>query len=279
MEIEKTSVCKTIYKDDALPLSVTESLHATTNLREEFSLIVLHRIQDAIAKCGIGETLPRDFMQHCIEERIRYRQYLQYGTSIKNKLQMEEKKGAPPRDRKYQTKKAVDLTEDISRESHTFDQIIGQRAAQARKTVVIQVGSRKSAGDVHRLLSTFGDISEFYHYKTPNDNFILAEMADRGTASEILKSAVYTQEVSVVPVRSRFLWLKSNGSLNHEEVPNRPIPIQSFEPPDSQSLTEALLSCNDVSSQMELFYGKTKLTELEIRLRFLVCDQVESAFK
>ncbi|XP_065568343.1 poly(A) RNA polymerase, mitochondrial-like isoform X2 [Artemia franciscana] len=104
-------------------------------------------------------------------------------------------------------------------------------------------------------------------------------MADRGTASEILKSAVYTQEVSVVPVRSRFLWLKSNGSLNHEEVPNRPIPIQSFEPPDSQSLTEALLSCNDVSSQMELFYGKTKLTELEIRLRFLVCDQVESAFK
>ena len=30
---------------------------------------------------------------------------------------------------------------------------------------------------------------------------------------------------------------------------------------------------------MELFYGKTKLAELEIRLRFLVCDQVESAFK
>ncbi|KAJ8679579.1 hypothetical protein QAD02_015366 [Eretmocerus hayati] len=165
-----------------------------------------------------------------------------------------------------------------------YDDLVEQRRAEARRSVLVEVQSEKSCGDVYQHCSKFGSINHLFHY-TPigsDRHFILIEFEDQISVDNVLEASTHTRCDNINPVRSTILWFRhvSNKSKHKVDVNYNGLPISLFccAIMKENDLRILLRKGSSISNQIMLLYDNTKLNELGSRLRFFTAYQIEHSF-
>lgn len=170
-----------------------------------------------------------------------------------------------------------------------FDDLVARRRLEAQRSIVVQVLSDKSYPELHAYCSKYGQIERAHHYRISNYNgnfnYVLVEFQSPKIKDAILKSSCYStdyqkqsHENPIIPVQSPFLYF---GKGKSPKI-SGDFPLQSINSTQrigEHQLMGILGSAQNLEDQIMTLYNATKLTDVEIRLRFLAALQVETAVK
>lgn len=172
-----------------------------------------------------------------------------------------------------------------------FDDLVARRRLEAQRSIVVQVLSDKSYPELHAYCSQFGGIQRAHHYRISNYNgnfnYVLVEFHSPDIKEAVLKASCYssdyhkqTNENPIIPVQSPFLYF---GKGKPTKISTDPSPVlqsvNSTQRIGEHQLMDVLGSAQSMEEQIQTLYNATKLTDVEVRLRFLAALQVENAVK
>ncbi|XP_008559711.2 poly(A) RNA polymerase, mitochondrial [Microplitis demolitor] len=171
-----------------------------------------------------------------------------------------------------------------------FDTFISKRRSQAQRSVLIQVESPRSYADLYLYCQSFGPINSIHQYTIPNEgDFFLVEYEDLSSFKSLIESSTHVKLNEVVPVQSQMLWFRdallrentqgSSGAFRKDEIIPSALEIVKY--PNklitNDYIRKLISSKETVSEQMEIIYEESKLQDIDLRLRFLLANQMESS--
>ncbi|XP_028155931.1 poly(A) RNA polymerase, mitochondrial-like [Ostrinia furnacalis] len=165
----------------------------------------------------------------------------------------------------------------------SFDDIVAQRRAEARRSLVVQVNSESSYGELYGYCSKYAEINGVHHYKNAGgEHFMLIEFGSEENLKNVIQNcSSHQKDIEVMASNSPFLWFRAApGKKEKLSIPSKALIIKDGNaPPNEEALSEELLKCSTVSEQIQLLYDRTKLNDLGVRLRFMVARQLEVIFE
>jgi len=156
------------------------------------------------------------------------------------------------------------------------------RQDQAKKSILVQVAGPTSATDLASYCQDqYGDVDSLhYFHNTISKNFkhfFVVQFSDAETVKTILRNArhLVSDEASAtpVPVYSPFLWL-TGGEISKNKNSATHVPVNYVR---TDNCEEKVKSMSDISEQMYQLWKMNYMTDTSLRLRFLVCRQIELA--
>lgn len=160
---------------------------------------------------------------------------------------------------------------------------MNEKQLQAKRTVVIQVGSEQSFPELFNYCLQYGEIDSCHHYQIGKGghHFILLQFLKEENAKELLTKSCSNGNYLHTTVKSPFLWFKtgkkpsvSNSTQYGKGVLSSKYGLTSF---TGDSLNEKLRQASSIDQQMKIIISETQLNDLSIRLRFLAAKQIEDA--
>ena len=187
-------------------------------------------------------------------------------------------------------------------------EVVRQRRAQARRSILVQVAGPDSGRDLGKYCQTeFGEVEMMSYYVNTNNkkfsNFFILEFSQEESVNQVLNLAQHSEgdgALAAVPVYSPFLWLQSPVASPPSDKPStartREIPID-FSMKDRPALEVMVRHMSDPSEQMFHLWKYNEMTDTSLKIRwvrfslsltsnhcllfsisrFLVCRQVELA--
>ena len=160
--------------------------------------------------------------------------------------------------------------------------IVKERQLQARRSVLVQVAGPNSALDLASYChEQFGEVDSLHYYNNKSsknfNHFFIVNFRDSDTVTKILEGSTHSVSdgaaASPVPVYSPFLWLQG-GKTSKNIKKYHHIRVDYGQ----TDLTEQKVrNMSDVSEQMYHLWKVSNMTDTSLRLRFLVCRQLELA--
>ena len=160
--------------------------------------------------------------------------------------------------------------------------LVKMRQKQAQSSVLVQVAGPNSALD---LLSycheQFGEVQSLHYFNNKSshnfNHFFIVSFIQVKTVNKILNSAQHStgdgMSSTPVPVYSPFLWLQE-GKVSKNINKFKNVPVDYGPGVISEQKVKTM---SDVSEQMYQLWRLTDMTDTALRLRFLVCRQLELA--
>ncbi|XP_064458450.1 poly(A) RNA polymerase, mitochondrial-like isoform X2 [Ornithodoros turicata] len=160
-----------------------------------------------------------------------------------------------------------------SSSSQSFDSIMSERRRQAGNTIIVEVDNRHDIPDLCNLCQRFGPLQKVYYFRNRRQKCqVLVEFADLHASSNLLRECK-TLHADGFPVWSRFLKHEPSKKLPANTSPA--VDIDTVTIPSDEEVLTSLSQSSTVSDQMTNFYETERLNDLELRLGFLVCKQIE----
>ncbi|CAF1222593.1 unnamed protein product [Adineta steineri] len=159
--------------------------------------------------------------------------------------------------------------------TQTFDTMLDFRRQQARRTVLIHLGRSHSESELYKLCSRIGQITNMTLYTANKKECALLEFSNEQSVNNLLKITSHFTNENRLPCASRNLYFSSQQTGTRLKY--HPIG-REVQQPDDSIIDKSLNDIRNVSDQIRFFWQKTKLTELDTRLRFFVSSLVEEAF-
>lgn len=155
-----------------------------------------------------------------------------------------------------------------------FDALLTRRRHESSSSILVEVENRHRIVELCQECEKYGSLKKAYYY-TDREQKCQA-LLEFNSPEESLKLLAQSRHLATdgFPVWSRLLkFLPKHNS--REPIKSTTVEIEScfITPPDE--LSGQLMRLNTVSEQMTLMYEKEKLNDLELRLGFLVCKQIE----
>ncbi|XP_045773699.1 poly(A) RNA polymerase, mitochondrial-like [Maniola jurtina] len=171
---------------------------------------------------------------------------------------------------------------DVSRKFISFDEIVAQRRAEARRSLVVQVNSESSFNELYGYCSKYASIDDIHHYKNSGgEHFMLIEFSTEENLKDILQScSSHQKDLDVMGVQSPFLWFRATTGVKEkypQSVKELAVKDGSLRV-NEEVLFEELLNCETVSDQIQMLYDRTVLNDIGVRLRYMVARQLEIIF-
>ncbi|CAF3396714.1 unnamed protein product [Rotaria socialis] len=158
--------------------------------------------------------------------------------------------------------------------TQTFDAMIDFRRQQARRTLLIHLGRSHSESELYKLCSRIGSITNMTLYTTNKRECALLEFSNEQSVKNLLKITSHFTNENRLPCVSRNLYFASQYTGARLKYP----PVgREVQQPDDLLVDKALNDIHNVSDQIRYFWQKTKLTEVDTRLRYFVASLVEEA--
>jgi len=167
-------------------------------------------------------------------------------------------------------------------------EMVATRQTQARRSVLVQVKGPNSGSDLASYCQDmFGKVSGLYYFNnTVSKNFtdfFIVEFDSEESVGQVMRLAQHqdseggTGGIKPVPVYSPFLWFQGvQGVKNSTMRSDCDVKIDLGEKRSVNTLQQVMnMSC--VSEQMYHLWNMNNMTDTSLRLRFLVCRQIELA--
>ncbi|CAF0957588.1 unnamed protein product [Rotaria sordida] len=158
----------------------------------------------------------------------------------------------------------------------TFDAMIDFRRQQARRTVLIHLGRSHSESELYKLCSRVGQITNMTLYTANKKECALLEFSTEQSVKNLLEITSHFINENRLPCASRNLYFASQYTGARLKYPPVGREVQQL---DDTFIDKALNDIRNVSDQIRYFWQKTKLTELDTRLRFFVASLVEEGLR
>ncbi|CAF4987897.1 unnamed protein product [Rotaria sp. Silwood1] len=160
--------------------------------------------------------------------------------------------------------------------TQTFDVMIDFRRQQARRTVLIHLARSHSESELYKLCSRVGPITNMTLYTANKKECALLEFSNEQSVKNLLNITSHFTNENRLPCASRNLYFASQYTGARLKYPPVGREVQQL---DDSIIDKALNDIRNVSDQIRFFWQKTKLTELDSRLRFFVASLVEEALR
>ncbi|XP_058454264.1 poly(A) RNA polymerase, mitochondrial [Malaya genurostris] len=196
------------------------------------------------------------------------------------------------------TAKYAFTVRQISENCHSFETMLTNRRAEARRSILVQVSSERSYPELWSYCSQFGSIASSHHYRVGGSGFgfgedesdchyVLVEFGAPDAAEAAMHSAVFNEEKPGVRARSVFLWfraapkprLNAQTVKSHESIKSNLSSINGTQMIQDDDLKSLLLSAESIEDQIQILHRTTCLNDLGKRLRFLAARQVETSLQ
>ena len=160
-------------------------------------------------------------------------------------------------------------------------ELVQQRRAQARRSILVQVAGPDSGKDLGRYCQTnFGDVHTMNFYDNSKNkkftSFFIVEFSAEESVSQVLNQAQHSEgdgNAAAVPVYSPFLWFQSPvvSSPSHKAggARNKEIPID-FTMKDRAALEQMVRHMSDPSEQMYHLWKYNDMTDTSLRIRWVI---------
>nr|XP_021181118.2 poly(A) RNA polymerase, mitochondrial [Helicoverpa armigera] len=172
---------------------------------------------------------------------------------------------------------------DTPKKFISFEEVVAQRRAEAKRSIVVQVNSEASFSELYGYCSEYAAINGIHHYKnSAGENFMLIEFKSEEDLKEVLKSCTtYQKDMDVMALNSPFLWFRAakGPKTKYLEPSIKLASVNGIDKIDEDKLFKELVDCETVSDQIQLLYDRTTLNDLGARLRYMVARQIESVLK
>lgn len=177
-------------------------------------------------------------------------------------------------------------TSDNLKTVTNFDDVITNRRLQASQSILVQVNSEKSFGELHTYCSQFGEIVGAHHYTQDDMHYILLEYSSNEAADDAIRSSTFNEATSGIVVHSPFLWFRAGPRPPKTGVvvenPNTTSTLKVVDgnrASDDIEVSDWLQAAESVSDQMQILHRATCLNDIGTRLRFLAARQVEQSLR
>ncbi|CAH0400275.1 unnamed protein product [Chilo suppressalis] len=171
---------------------------------------------------------------------------------------------------------------DLPKKLVGFDDIVAQRRAEAKRSIIVQVNSDSSFNELYCYCSKYADINGIHHYRNSGgEHFMLVEFKSEECVRDVLRNCgSHQRDVDVMPSNSPFLWFRAvSGKKETSMAQAQTLLIKDGNTLiDDEDLYEELMKCSTVSEQIEQLYEKTRLNDLGVRLRYMVARHLEVLF-
>ncbi|KAJ8720434.1 hypothetical protein PYW07_012477 [Mythimna separata] len=160
----------------------------------------------------------------------------------------------------------------------SFEEVVAQRRAEARRSIVVQVNSEASFSELYGYCSKYATVNGIHHYKnTGGEHFMLIEFSSEESSKAAFQSCTtHQKDLDIMALNSPFLWFRA--ATGKKEIYKHSATLASvngIEPVNEDSLFKDLINCETVSDQIQLLYDRTMLNDLGARLRYMVARQIE----
>ncbi len=173
---------------------------------------------------------------------------------------------------------------DLGDDPGLFHQWVGQRRAEAKKTLFVQVKSKLSAEALYKYCDdNFGRVASMTFIKDRIDSFLVQFKEAESVEFAIKEKIKHRSDQAphaIVPVKSNLMWFAGNGNKANNADVSIPsfVPVYDEEKLDEGKIKERLdFSSLDLDEQIRLHYDLTRSSDSETRVRFLACQQIELA--
>ncbi|RVE43299.1 hypothetical protein evm_012058 [Chilo suppressalis] len=171
---------------------------------------------------------------------------------------------------------------DLPKKLVGFDDIVAQRRAEAKRSIIVQVNSDSSFNELYCYCSKYADINGIHHYRNSGgEHFMLVEFKSEECVRDVLRNCgSHQRDVDVMPSNSPFLWFRAvSGKKETSMAQAQTLLIKDGNTLiDDEDLYEELMKCSTVTEQIEQLYEKTRLNDLGVRLRYMVARHLEVLF-
>lgn len=161
--------------------------------------------------------------------------------------------------------------------------MIKNRRLQASQSILVQVNSEKSFGELHTYCSQFGEIIGAHHYTQDDSHYILLEYSSNDAADDTIRSSTFNEATSGIVVHSPFLWFRAGPRHKTGVVVEKSTTTATLNVVDGNrasddiEVSEWLQAAETIADQMEILHRVTCLNDIGTRLRFLAARQVEQS--
>lgn len=156
----------------------------------------------------------------------------------------------------------------------SFDGILSQRRKESAASILVEVENRHKITELCQECSRYGNIQKAYYYADNSHKCqVLLEFSSSDEAQELLQNCGHLSSDGF-PVRTRLLkFTQKKGTRPINKSFSVTIEAASNVTPQTQAIK--LIQSSTITEQMAHFYEMEKLSDLETRLGFVVCRQVE----
>ncbi|XP_049786385.1 poly(A) RNA polymerase, mitochondrial-like [Schistocerca cancellata] len=188
--------------------------------------------------------------------------------------------------RSFARKIVLDTQNDITAGQQmimTFREKVENRRNEAKRSVIVQVQSEKSATDLYNYCSEYGKIESMHHYcLNEQSHFILVEFKAVSAMERLLNQCCHLNESHIIPTRTPFLWFRSKSPRKKQaRTGESDVPILKHQYgtaiPTDKDIKNLLQGAKSLSEQIDVLYSATHLNDVGERLRFLTARQIEIA--
>ncbi|KAJ8719856.1 hypothetical protein PYW08_012031 [Mythimna loreyi] len=167
----------------------------------------------------------------------------------------------------------------IAKKFLSFDEVVAQRRAEAKRSIVVQVNSEASFSELYGYCSKYADVNGIHHYKnTAEEHFMLIEFSSEENSKAAFQScSSHQKDLDIMALNSPFLWFRAAAGKKETYAAHSATlaTVNGIECVDEDSLFKDLMNCETVSEQIQLLYDRTILNDLGARLRYMVARQIE----
>ncbi|XP_063226364.1 poly(A) RNA polymerase, mitochondrial isoform X2 [Bacillus rossius redtenbacheri] len=159
------------------------------------------------------------------------------------------------------------------------------RRREAARSILVQVNSELSCGDLHAHCSKYGSVKGLHHYTTADpakQHFVVVEFLHTDAVRQAMLASCHVDPSQVIPVQSPFLWFRAKERPRRKGSPpsTETVPLvetNGNSPLPPAKLRDDILATSSISEQMGVLHRETCLGDLGLRLRFLTALQLELA--
>jgi len=167
-------------------------------------------------------------------------------------------------------------------------EMVATRQTQARKSVLVQVKGASSGADLASYCQgMFGKVAGLYYFNNTSSknftDFFIVEFVSEASVSQVMRLAQHQHSdngndgLRPVPVYSPFLWFQgAHGGEKSNIHTDCDVPIDLGQKHTVKTLQQ-VKNMATISEQMYFLWDMNYMTDTSLRLRFLVCRQIELA--
>ncbi|CAF0757010.1 unnamed protein product [Didymodactylos carnosus] len=149
----------------------------------------------------------------------------------------------------------------------SFESTVDYRRQQARRTVLVHLGRSHCETDLYKMCSGIGTIANMTLYTANKKECALIEFTTEQSVKLLLNQSTHFTNENRLPCSQNPSPKNKNFLIGRE-----------IERSDDSIVVQSLGDISNVSDQIKHFWHKTKLTEIDIRLRYFVASIIEEAF-
>lgn len=163
---------------------------------------------------------------------------------------------------------------DSNEDPLPFDSVISQRRRESANSLLVEVENRHRIIELCQECLRYGNLTKAYYYAGKQQKcHVLLEFETSESTHKLLRDCKHLSSDGF-PVWSRLLKFVPKNS-SRQPATSISVDIETCSVPSASQLSTELMRLATVSEQMVHFYENERLNDLELRLGFLVCRQIE----